>query len=480
MRSRAAGAPTGRPRAAPTPHVMAPSRRRLMNDPRRQAGPLLALTAVLLLAACSAYRPQPPAQPAFLSRTQTETRAAVRASVAALGAKESAEYFGVNLAAHGIQPVWVEIENGGAVPLYLLLSSVDPAYFSAREAAYRMHSWLGTSNNQRIDEYFDSQAIDGRIPAGATRAGFVFTNLDERIKYVTVQLFGPRETMAFYFLVDVPGVRTDYDLVDFDGLYHADEIVDLEGEDELRAALERLPPYTTRKDGTGQGDGLNFVLIATPDEVGGTLVASGWQVTEALGAGSGWRTFKAFLFGGRYRYSPMSSLYVFGRSQDAGFQKARDSIRRRNHLRLWLTPLRFQGREVWVGAISRDIGVYFTPRAWSLTTHAIDPDLDEAREALAEDLVLSQAVRKFGYVGGVGAAPPAAPHRNLMRAPYWSDGQRAVFVFGDEPTSLTDLDLFEWEIADDPSGQRTEPARAKTWPRTPSTAPAAIGNHGDR
>jgi hypothetical protein len=27
----------------------------------------------------------------------------------------------------------------------------------------------------------------------------------------------------------------------------------------------------------------------------------------------------------------------------------------------------------------RDIGVYFTPRAWNLATHAIDPAVDEAR-----------------------------------------------------------------------------------------------------
>jgi len=160
---------------------------------------------------------------------------------------------------------------------------------------------------------------------------------------------------------------------------------------------------------------LNLVVIGTPDEVGGTLVASGWQVTEALGAGSGWRTAKSFLFGGRYRYSPMSSLYVFGRSQDAGFQKARGSIHQRNHLRVWLTPLRYRDADVWIGAISRDIGVYFTTRAWSLTTHAIDPDLDEAREALVEDLILSQAVNTFGYVAGAGgAAWRERPHRNLI------------------------------------------------------------------
>jgi hypothetical protein len=158
-----------------------------------------------------------------------------------------------------------------------------------------------------------------------------------------------------------------------------------------------------------------------------------------------WRTFKAFLLGHRYRYSPMSALYVFGRRQDIGFQKARDSIHQRNHLRLWLTPLRFRGREVWLGAISRDIGIYFTPRAWNLTTHAIDPDLDEAREALGEDLITSQAVRSVGYTGGIGKAAADRPHRNLMNAPYWTDGKREVFLFDDEATALDEIDFFDWD-----------------------------------
>jgi hypothetical protein len=232
-------------------------------------------------------------------------------------------------------------------------------------------------------------------------------------------------------------------------MYAADERVDYQNEEDLRAALEQLPSCTTRQDGTGSGDPLNFVIMGTPDEVGAALVSSGWHVTEALAAGSAWKTFKSALFGGRYRYSPMSSLYVFGRSQDAGFQKARDSIHQRNHLRLWMSPMRYRGRPVWVGAISRDIGVYFTTRAWNLSTHAIDPNTDEAREALAEDLILSQSVSRFGYVGGVDAASAEQPNRNLMNAPYWTDGVRAVFLFGDEPTAIDELAFFYWEWGDE-------------------------------
>ena len=76
--------------------------------------------------------------------------------------------------------------------------------------------------------------------------------------------------------------------------------------------------------------------------------------------------------GGEYRYSPVSSLYVFGRPQDIAFQKARENIHERNHLRLWMSRVTYQGLPVWIGQISRDIGVRFTTK--TITTHKIDPE----------------------------------------------------------------------------------------------------------
>ena len=50
--------------------------------------------------------------------------------------------------------------------------------------------------------------------------------------------------------------------------------------------------------------------------------------------------------------------------------------------------MRFEGKPVFVGQISRDIGVRFTTKTWPPVTHEIDPDIDEARNALIEDLFL--------------------------------------------------------------------------------------------
>ena len=126
-------------------------------------------------------------------------------------------------------------------------------------------------------------------------------------------------------------------------------------------------------------------------------------------------------------------------------QKARDNVHQRNHLRLWLSPLRHHGKQVWVGQISRDIGSRVTIHTPTFTTHKIDPDVDEARAALTQDLAYSQSIAKVGFVKGVGAAPKSAPRGNLTTDPYYTDGLRSVLVFEHRPTSLAEVEFFPWE-----------------------------------
>ena len=148
------------------------------------------------------------------------------------------------------------------------------------------------------------------------------------------------------------------------------------------------------------------------------------------------------LSGDRYPNAPVSDLYLYGRAQDFALQKARDNIHQRNHLRLWLSPMRYKGKHVWVGQISRDIGSRLTTASSTLTTHKIDPDVDEARNALAEDMAYSLNLAKLGAARGVGAASKEAPRENLTTDPYYTDGLRLVLVFDRKTTSLAAIEFF--------------------------------------
>jgi hypothetical protein len=202
----------------------------------------------------------------------------------------------------------------------------------------------------------------------------------------------------------------------------------------LRDRLQSLPRCTTNRKGTVEGDPLNLVVVGDFDTILSGFGAR-WDETEAITFKSCLRTFRAFALGSGYRYSPVSSLFVDGRQQDFALQRARQTINERLHLRLWLTSLRFRGEPVWIGQISRDIGVRFTPKTWNLTTHKVDPDVDDARDYLLDNLLESGRVSLAGYVAGAQAAKRTAPRRNLTGDPYFTDGLRAVVQFAKTPTT---------------------------------------------
>ena len=131
-------------------------------------------------------------------------------------------------------------------------------------------------------------------------------------------------------------------------------------------------------------------------------------------------------------------------TQDAAFQKARGSIHERNHFRLWLAPIRYAGKMVWVGQISRDIGVRFTTK--TITTHKIDPDVDETRIFLIQNLWYTGGLQKFAFVSGVGEAPLSRPRQNLTGDPYVTDGLRAVLWVLGQPVPFDAVEFIGWDI----------------------------------
>jgi hypothetical protein len=140
-----------------------------------------------------------------------------------------------------------------------------------------------------------------------------------------------------------------------------------------------------------------------------------------------------------FRYQPVKSLYLFGRPQDAAFRKSRSTLNERNQLRLWLSPYFYEGKNVWVGQISRII------RRTAWYKFIIEPDVDEARTYLLHDLWYAQAISKYGYVKGTGMATLARPRKSLHDDEYFTDGLRAVIWVTGDPVTMSDVQIVEWE-----------------------------------
>jgi len=360
-------------------------------------------------------------------------------------AEETEAIFGIDLYRENIQPVWVQVENRGDVPLYLTPAGLDPGYYSPRESAARLrHGGTGELISTKLERSGYNRM---QIAANSVRSGYIFGTVDEGTKSFNVDVLGGKRPYIMSFFVPVPGLKLDHYEVDIGEIYPESELkhVDLP---QLVAELERMPCCVRDEDGEDRGDPLNLVFVGDIQDLYYAFMRAGWDETETIYGASLFKTAASALSGGLYRYSPVSALYVDGRPQDAALQRARTSIHERNHLRIWLTPLRVEGKpvwigqiSVWIGQISRDIGVHFTWR--TITTHKIDPNVDETREFLLEDMAYSQGLEKFGYVGGVGPAPYDRPRGNLTGDPYFTDGRRVVMWITGEQSSIGDIEVMD-------------------------------------
>jgi hypothetical protein len=176
---------------------------------------------------------------------------------------------------------------------------------------------------------------------------------------------------------------------------------------------QHVPSYTITGDGL-PGDPVNVALVGTLQQLRAAFAAVGWVEADRLGLASSWGMVRAFLLNKPYPTAPFSTLYLFGRGQDIGFQKAIDnSPRKRHHVRFWALSLtRAQSTwgeadfwlntdrpleketVIWVGAGTRDTGLSLTRLSFQIT-HATDSDSNTERDYIIAELM------KGGWIAGV-------------------------------------------------------------------------------
>jgi LssY C-terminus len=164
-----------------------------------------------------------------------------------------------------------------------------------------------------------------------------------------------------------------------------------------------VPSFTITGDGL-PGDPVNLVLIGTLQQLRAAFATVGWVEADQLGLASSWRMVRAFVLNAPYPTAPFGTLYLFGRGQDIGFQKAIDnSPRKRHHIRFWALSLaqadamgtaRFwlntdqppdDAAVLWVGAGTRDTGFSLTQLTFQVT-HATDSDTNAERDYIVAEL----------------------------------------------------------------------------------------------
>ena len=381
----------------------------------------------LFVNACATFK-----KPATLNEAPIHERAltkeenGIRVSASVFGDDEAKQIFGIDLSRKKIQAVWVEIENNIDRPLVLLPTAMDPDYFAPLEVSFAYHKAFAADANAALDAHLLNLNFPIRnfIQPGSRASGYIFTNWTKGMKVIDVDLVGDDFSQNFTFFAPNPDSSMGQDIIDrVESMFLASELQSVESKADLRKALEQLPCCVSNENGGPPAEPLNVVIIGALDD---------------------WTT--AFTRRG-FRYQVLNPRYVFGRVQDIsgvkisrGYTKAQT-----NTIRLWQTPIRYNGKPVWIAQTSTRLGGRFAEKAPVEVTSPINPKVDEARYDLAQDLAYSQALTKIGHIKGSGRPQPTAVEEGSGDVHYTTDGLRVVLVFGDRPSSLATIDFFSWE-----------------------------------
>ena len=172
------------------------------------------------------------------------------------------------------------------------------------------------------------------------------------------------------------------------------------------------------------GDMVNFALMGTHEQVEAAFKAAGWtqvdkNVEEALLNG-----LLKTLNKESYTEMPMSTLYLFGRPQDFSFARADPLMvaAERHHLRLWKTNMMIDGKPLWVGSATHDIGFEKDERN-DKVTHKIDPEIDKERDYLLQSFDAAGAFSSAAYVTPTN---PMLEAKTATGGSFHSDGRIVV------------------------------------------------------
>ena len=198
----------------------------------------------------------------------------------------------------------------------------------------------------------------------------------------------------------------------------------------LFAELDSKLPYrvTDQPNGGNEGDLVNFVLIGTQDQVTSAFKAAGWLQADKTNTDAVVSALVATLQKNVYVTVPMSILYLFGRPQDFGYERAEAVMvaAQRNHFRIWQASFKTpQNQPIWAGAGTHDIGIERDQRSANAITHKIDQDVDNERDFIGATLQQAGQVQAMSYFM---RSKPIKSTKTATGGSIQSDGRVLVIV----------------------------------------------------
>jgi hypothetical protein len=191
----------------------------------------------------------------------------------------------------------------------------------------------------------------------------------------------------------------------------------------LRKDLDGLPRRVNDQL-NNLGDMVNFVIVGDQKKVADALTAADWHIADRDTKESVVKAAIETYEKKAYLTMPMSDLYLYGRIQDFGYEQAEPYavVASRHHFRIWKAPFKYDGKEVWVGAGTHDIGFEKDQRNGKVT-HKIDPAVDGERDNIGATLEKANQVKLLSYYL---PPSPVQESKNATGGGYHSDGRILV------------------------------------------------------
>ena len=173
------------------------------------------------------------------------------------------------------------------------------------------------------------------------------------------------------------------------------------------------------------GDMVNFVIVGSQKNLQAALDAANWHVADTSKKRAVLNALLETYEDKDYLQLPMSTLYLFGRPQDFGYEMAEpiEMVASRHHFRIWNAPFTLKGQDVWAGAGTHDIGFAKDKRNGKIT-HKIDPQVDGERDNVGS-LQNADKVKSLTYYL---PSNPLQEAKNATGAEYESDGRLLVII----------------------------------------------------
>ena len=185
-------------------------------------------------------------------------------------------------------------------------------------------------------------------------------------------------------------------------------------------------PRRVNDEFRNQGDMVNFVLVGSEQQVKDALDAAGWRIADTDNKEAVLKAVLETYQKKDYLQMPMSTLYLFGRKQDYGYELAQaySVVASRHHFRIWKAPVTWNGQTMWAGAGTHDIGFEKDQRNGKVT-HKIDPAVDGERDNIGQTLQASGKAKSLYYYL---PPDPVQGAKNATGGGYHSDGRILVVV----------------------------------------------------